>query len=160
MKSLLTKILFSSIISVGVGFSFAERCFATLGADADSIVNDRTKLALDRSEPKKFSNFKAEEMVAKGLRVRQFVSPSGRVFALAWSGRVDSQLPQLLGSYSKDVQEYEQAHPKRAGRIPYRRVDAGRVVLEFWDTLRKVEGKAIVPALAPANVTAKDIQIK
>ena len=66
--------------------------------------------------------------------VLQFASTeTGKIFAVSWTGRFNDQINQLLGDYAADLQKYDQQHPPRSGRIHYRKVNAGRVVLEFWD---------------------------
>jgi hypothetical protein len=130
---------------------------AALGGKADTIEKDKKTLNLANAVARSTKSFRFEEMVSsdakKKFKVRQFISENGNIFAVAWSGNIDTQLDSLLGEYAADFAKQEADHPPRKGRIPFRRVVAGRVVLEFWNELRRVQGKAYVPALLPEGVT-------
>jgi Protein of unknown function (DUF2844) len=136
---------------------------AALGGKAASINSDVKNLNMVTGTSRTTDSFKFEEAVLKTsnktLKVRQFFTNSGNVFAVAWSGRPDTQLKTLLGSYASDFSKRELAHPPRSGRIPYRKVNTGTVVVEFWDTLRKTQGKAYVPSLMPNEVKAEQINM-
>ncbi len=101
--------------------------------------------------------FRRLESGTEHARVRQFASMrDNRVFAVTWTGRRDEKVHTLLGVYKNDLHDYEQNHPPRAGRIHYRKVDAGRVVFEFWDLPKMVKGRAYLPAQMPAGVSTED----
>jgi hypothetical protein len=89
------------------------------------------------------------------VSVREFATPSGVVFAVAWSGLAMPDLGTLLGVHHADYR----AAAKRgaAGRGP-RRVEAAQVVVETWGHARNLRGRAWLPALLPAGVNVDDLQ--
>ena len=137
---------------------FSSIAKAELGGTVSSVEADRGRFALEKGQLKTFSTFKVQELVSDKIKIRQFFNNDGIVFGVAWTGPIDTQLLPLLGTYSQDYQKAELSRPlTRKGRIPYRKVQADRVVVETWNMLRKVQGKAYVPALLPANVKAEKI---
>lgn len=120
---------------------------ATLGGNEGPVAVAKTKT---------FTNFRRlEDSTGK---LAQFTATStGKVFAVFWKGRNADTIMPALGEYATDLQTYEQQHPHRAGRIPYRKVNAGRVIFEFWDLPKMVKGRAYVPRLMPPGLTADDI---
>jgi hypothetical protein len=89
--------------------------------------------------------------------VREFISPSGVVFAVAWSGLANPDLSILLGSYNG---EYENAlkntHRKHGRRS--RSVQSDRVVVEHWGHMRSLGGRAYDPSHVPGGVSLEEIQ--
>jgi hypothetical protein len=153
--------VFPGFAILGLAFLFllSSLAKAELGGTVSSIDADQGKFALKKGELKQFSTFKMQELVSDKIKIRQFFSNNGTVFGVAWTGRVDTQLIPLLGTYAQDYQKAEIANPlKRKGRIPYRKVQGGSVTVETWDMLRRVQGKAYAPSLLPAHVTADKIK--
>ena len=46
------------------------------------------------------ANYQIQELTSVATVVREFFTPSGIVFAVAWSGLVHADLSALLGSYA------------------------------------------------------------
>lgn len=92
---------------------------------------------------------------ASGTSVREFVSPSGTVFAVAWDGPLTPDLHQLLGTYFNRLQQAAQV--KRARRAPLVIHDED-LVIEAGGHMRSFRGRAYLPQLAPAGVDLQSIK--
>jgi hypothetical protein len=89
--------------------------------------------------------------------VREFIAPSGIVFAVTWNGIARPDLSILLGSYNG---EYESAL-NRTARVHGRRsrsIRTDRVVVEHWGHMRDLSGRAYDPSLIPGGVSLEEIQ--
>lgn len=132
---------------------------ATLGEPAITIAKDRK--ALSGLSRKLVSNarYRMQEMASgtTSAVIREYVSPSGVVFAVAWNGLVQPDLKVLLGSYHED---YSKALYRRA-RNPGRRemkLASDRLVVETWGHMRNLQGRAYLPALLPEGVNLDEIR--
>ncbi len=88
----------------------------------------------------------------EGVKVRQFVSFTGLVFAVAWDGPVLPDMERLLGP---QFPLYQNALQQRKRNV---RVDTPSLSLESGGMMRAFVGRAYLPDQLPANVTAVDIQ--
>jgi hypothetical protein len=93
-----------------------------------------------------------------GTRVREYVSPAGTVFGVTWRGPFRPDLQQLLGPYFDEFQEAAQAaRHKAGGRAPIVIVRPGLVV-ELGGRPHAFFGRAYVPGLLPAGVSADELE--
>ena len=130
---------------------------ATLGEPAESISVDSRALSAARQGVTTRNRYTVEEVVSDANVVREYLTPSGIVFAIAWNGLSHPDLTPLLGSY---VAEYRQAlrkTPRTPGRRHFR-VRADRVVVEKWGHMRNLQGRAYDPALIPPGVSIDEIK--
>ena len=130
---------------------------ATLGEPAASVESDRKALSAQPRTPTARGSYTVQEVVSDANTVREYVSSSGVVFAVAWNGLTHPDLTPLLGSY---VGDYRQALQKTK-RTPGRRslaVKGDRVVVEKWGHMRNLQGRAYVPALIPSGVSIDEIK--
>ena len=88
----------------------------------------------------------------EGMKVRQFLSATGLVFAVAWDGPVLPDMERLLGGY---FPLYQNALQLRRRSV---RVDTPSLVLESGGMMRAFVGRAYLPDQLPAGVSAVDIQ--
>jgi hypothetical protein len=132
--------------------------WAALGGNAASIQADQAHMQASlRTVPA--ASYSVQEMkTAAGAVVREYVSPQGQVFAVAWHGPWPPDMRQLLGNYfDQYVQARKQQGSPRIGRKPLVINEPGLVV-ESGGHPRSFIGKAYVPAMLPAGVKAEDIQ--
>jgi hypothetical protein len=129
--------------------------YAVLGGPADSVTADQARMG-GHLASSKGPNFTVEQVsTSSGTVVNEYVSPAGTVFAVSWRGPRPPDLSQLLGSY---FAEYQAAAAQvRPQRRPLK-VTTGTVVVEAAGHMRDLRGRAYVPSLIPAGVTADDIQ--
>lgn len=128
---------------------------AALGEPEASVARDREALRMELRPPASQAGATVHELRAPGATVRQFVSPSGTVFAVAWSGGEAPDLPTLLGAYHD---EYRAAAAVRPALRGPRRVETARIVVETWGRQRDLHGRAWIPSLVPAGVTLDDVR--
>jgi Protein of unknown function (DUF2844) len=96
------------------------------------------------------------EIATTGTVVREYVSPAGVVFGVAWEGQFQPDFLHLLGPY------YEQAKQAASGQPRTRRapivIDTPGLVFQQTGHLRSFHGIAYIPQLLPAAVQASDIR--
>jgi hypothetical protein len=95
-----------------------------------------------------------ETRAASGTTVKEFVSPSGVVFAITWRGPVMPDLQQALGRYF----ERYTAGDNHNGGLHRRMVNESDLVVQSSGRMRAFIGRAYVPQLLPAGVTVDQIQ--
>ena len=87
-----------------------------------------------------------------GTTVREFVSQTGTVFAVAWQGPSIPDLRQVLGMYfAPYAQAAQAAQRKRAGHGPLRIEEPGLVVEQSGHP-RAFTGRAYVPHFVPLGI--------
>jgi hypothetical protein len=95
---------------------------------------------------------------SNGSVIREFISPEGLVFGVAWQSPRMPNLTQLLGSNITELQVTLQSRtpgpPSRAPLI----VQTPRLVFVSGGHLRSFHGYAYVPGLVPAGVSPGVVQ--
>jgi hypothetical protein len=132
----------------------AVPAFAVLGGDVPSIQADQARLRASLRIVATQQYTMHEMQTPSGTRIRQFVSPSGTVFAVTWQGMAPD-LQQLLGGYFDQYLQAAQAQPRRRGRGI--RVDTGDFVLESGGHMRFVAGRAFLRSQVPSGVSIDQI---
>jgi hypothetical protein len=132
--------------------------WAALGQPATSVERDRTMMKGQlRSRPA--SGYSVETIIAGGLTIREYVSPDGFVFAVAWKGTGGPDLPLLLGDY---FEEYRDGLTTARNRTPRVRkplaLKTAHLIVERGGHSRSLWGRAFLPAALPPGVTLQDIQ--
>ena len=134
----------------------AGSAYAGLGGDAASALADGTELH-GAVHSVSLPLYDVEEITADtGMRVREYVNRNGVVFAVSWSGPVLPDLQRLLGTH---YVEYTTAlaalnHPGLRRSV---RVALPGLIVESGGHLRAYAGRARLPALIPAGVSAADL---
>jgi hypothetical protein len=93
-----------------------------------------------------------------GTVVREYVSPAGKVFAVAWQGPFFPDMQQLLGSYfdqySAAIKANKEAH---LGRHPLSLQLPGLVV-QMNGYMRAYHFRAYIPEQVPAGVKEEELR--
>jgi len=131
--------------------------YATLGGSADSVESDRTALAAVRHSETPGTGYTVHEFAYNGTTVREYVSPQGIVFAVAWNGNRSPDLTTLLGSYANEYQNALQNTPHQPG-VRHSSIMSDNVVVQRWGQLHNLQGRAYAPALIPTGVTIDEIK--
>ena len=84
--------------------------------------------------------------------MRQFVSLTGLVFAVAWNGPLLPDMERLLGGH---FQLYQNALQQRKRSV---RVDTPSLSLESGGMMRAFVGRAYLPDQLPVGVKAVELQ--
>jgi hypothetical protein len=128
---------------------------AELGGDVSGIQADQERMKGTRKVSTTAAYSVHEIQAATGTKVREFVSPAGTVFAVAWEGPSTPDLRQLLGQY---FDQYARAiQNKRAGRAPLS-IRNGNLVVEAHGHMRSFSGRAFLPAMMPQSVATESIK--
>jgi hypothetical protein len=150
-------IIYLTVTVLAVSLGAPQAAYATLGEKSDSISMDRKAISARLRATTSHSKYTVQEVANSAVAVREYVTPSGIVFGVAWNGVVQPDLTVLLGSYAGDYQQAREKQPQKHGQ---RRaaVKGSRVVVETWGQMRNLQGRAYDPALIPEGVTADDIR--
>jgi hypothetical protein len=128
--------------------------FGSLGGDESSVQVDRAQTN-GRLEVARVPRYAVHEIrVPSGTVVREYVSPSGKVFGVAWKGPTMPDLRQVLGPY---FDRYVEAAAKRTTRGPVLIRQPGLVV-QSSGHMRAFAGFAYVPEALPEDVGAEEIR--
>jgi hypothetical protein len=91
-----------------------------------------------------------------GQKVREFVSPDGNVFGVAWDGPFQPDLQQVLGSYFETMKQAVSAQ-QRHGHGPIS-IESSTFVFQQGGNARNFHGRAYVPAMVPQGVDVTEIR--
>ena len=166
-------------LKVGFFFGFSsyvcpDLSHAHLGGDLASIEADRKSLQALSVTGTTQSNvqaitllFSVHEMITAGVKVRQYVSPSGSVFGLAWNGPHHPDLSVLLGGYHSEFKKSLESHQERLSKQGRsrghhgprsQRLHSENIRISMSGHLRSFRGSAYVPSLLPAGVSPHEIR--
>ena len=149
-------------LCLGLGLSVAilaavQRAEAVLGESADSVDSDTRILSAVRGATTARDGYTVHEVSSGATTVREYVSPAGTVFAVAWNGLAHPDLTLLLGAYAGEYENALQQTPRKRGQRTLR-VQANRVVVEKWGHIRNLQGRAYAPDLIPPGVSIDAIK--
>ena len=131
--------------------------WAVLGKYESSVSGDQQDMkSEDRVQD--FQAYKVHELTSSnGTTVREYVSPKGLVFGVAWQGPFMPNMEQLLGSYVTNLQtaSKSQTQVRHLRGLIVRTNDfvfASGGHMRFW------MGSAFVPSLVPSNVSVEVVR--
>lgn len=156
------RVILTAVLSVVAVFVVvAPSCFASLGGDATSVAADQAQLH-GSLQTRQMQSFTVHEIRLRtgtaNSVVREYVSPTGKVFAVTWQGPMLPNMRQLLGPYFQQFADVVQAQASSSrARRPLNIVQPDFVVQLSGHT-RSFSGKAYLPQMLPAGVQAADIQ--
>jgi hypothetical protein len=128
---------------------------AALGGDTGSIQADQVHMkgGLRVTRAQAFSVHAIQ--VPSGTVVREFVSPAGKVFAVAWQGPSLPDLRQLLGSYFEQFQQAAQTNRRGHGPLI---IEQPGLVVQSGGHMRSFVGRAYIPDMVPEGVRLEEIR--
>ena len=138
-------------------FATAYRAHATLGESTDSVESDREALSAVGGAITVHNGYTVHNLSSESNAIREYVSPSGVVFAIAWNGLVYPDLTGLLGSYAAEYKEALRQTPREPG-VRHLAVKTDHVVVQKWGHMRNLQGRAYVPGLIPPGVSINEIK--
>jgi hypothetical protein len=139
-----------------MSLAISRQANAALGEGADSIEKDRKALSARQRATTSTARYTVQEVASDATVVREFLTPPGVVFAVAWNGLVHPDLTTLLGSYAPEYKVAKRQLPRRHGQ-KRTQVKGERVVVETWGHMRNLQGRAYVPTLVPSGVNLNEI---
>jgi hypothetical protein len=135
--------------------AYAGFAHAALGGLAQQFSDDGMT-AVSTASTTASNYVMRDTTLATGTHVREYLSGSGVVFALAWNGPVQPNLKALLGKYF-DTMVSESAKTPRAGRSPLA-INLPELVINSGGHMRAFEGSAWVPADLPPGFRTDQVQ--
>jgi Protein of unknown function (DUF2844) len=128
---------------------------AELGGTVATVQNDQVQMKGTRRITT-MANYSVHEIQAEsGAKVREFVSPAGTVFGVAWDGPWKPDMKQILGShFDQYVQAIQSKRPRR-GAVS---IQEPGLVVESSGHMRSFSGRAYVPQMVPQNVDPSTIK--
>jgi hypothetical protein len=143
--------------------ALASTAYAALGGDESSVQNDRVQMkAAKPAAVQSTQNYTVHEITTGyGTVVREYLTPDGKVFGVAWRGPFMPNLQQLFGSYydefvqnAKAAREAQVVHSRGAPL----RVEQPDLVVHSAGRVRAYAGQAYLPGLLPAGVDPESIK--
>ncbi len=133
---------------------------ATLGGDAATVEQDLTHFRAMRMSARSATAtppaYTVQQMqLPGGINVREYVSASQKVFAVAWDGPRIPDVRQLLGAYYPRYVESAKAAAR--GHRPVERRDADLVIRTSGHP-RAFRGIAYLPQQVPPGVDPSELQ--
>jgi len=137
--------------------------WATLGDNAASVLTDQARMKGTLHSTDNGTYVVHEITMASGAKVREFVSPAGAVFGVAWDGQFPPDFQQLLGPYYQQVQQASAQAKQNAEGAPRQRrgpvaVDSPGLVFSQTGHVRSFHGQAYIPQMLPQGVKPSDIR--
>jgi Protein of unknown function (DUF2844) len=142
--------------------------WATLGDNAASVLADQARMKGTLHSIDKSAYVVHEITTPAGAKVREYISPGGAVFGIAWDSQLPVDLQQLLGPYYQQAKQVRQAREKAAQQastqdVPQPRrapvvVNTPGLVLYQSGHLHSLHGIAYIPQLIPQGVQASAIR--
>jgi hypothetical protein len=148
----------ATLVTLMVNLAAAMPAWASLGGDEASVQADQLHMQGTRTTKVAASYTVHEIQAASGTVVKEYLSPEGTVFAVAWQGPWLPDLRQLLGSY---FEQYRTAVQSRSGARLARKpvmIDQPGLVVQIGGHIRAFSGRAYLPEMLPTGVRAEDIQ--
>jgi hypothetical protein len=134
--------------------SFSLPASAVLGGDATSVTNDQVRMqATLRSVQNQ--GYTMHELSAPSGTIREYVTPQGKVFGIAWQSQSRPDFQQLLGTYFQQFIEAGKNHRRGDGPLV---IEQPGLVIHSGGHMRAFFGKAYVPDMLPQGVTADAIK--
>jgi len=145
--------------------ALSTSAFAALGDNAASVLQDQARMRGSLRSTDHHAYVMHEITASTGAKLREYVSPAGQVFGVAWEGQFPPNFQQVLGPYYQQAQEaitQQKADAEANGQVPRRRgpayVNTPGLVLVQGGHMHSYHGQAYIPQLLPQGVTPSDIR--
>ncbi len=145
------------LLPAGAGHLWAE-----LGGDANTVAADQRQMQGAGRIVRMSLDYAIHEYEANsGTLVREYVSPDGKVFGVAWRGPFLPDFQQIFGAYyqqfAQGAEASRNAGPRRSHNAPLT-VEEPELVVHSAGHARAYAGFAYVPGLVPPGVDPKEIR--
>ncbi len=152
---------YSLVLCLGLSLAtlaIGQQAQAVLGESSDSVASDRRALSAVQRGTQVRNRYTIQEIASDSTALREYISPAGIVFGIAWNGLAYPDLTPLLGSYASEYHAALKQMPRKQGQKRRQVVKTDRVVVEKWGHMRNLQGRAYVPALIPPGVSVDEIK--
>ncbi len=144
-----------------MGFLWATCANATLGKNEDSIEVDRTHFHWVNLGKVNQGSYNVITLKGAACTLREYTTPEGVIFGIAWTGYHHPDLEVLLGEYRGQFKSMSEAESKKSGRKKgkrHRTLHSEQLHVEHGGHMRNYTGKAYDPTLVPKDVKVEVIQ--
>lgn len=129
--------------------------YGELGGNVASVQSDQEQMKGTRRVTTNAAYSVHEIQAETGTTVREFVSPTGTVFGVAWQGPFKPDMRQLLGPYFDQYVQAIQNKRPRHGAVSIRQPG---LVVESGGHMRSFSGRAYLPGMTPQSVDPSTIK--
>jgi len=131
---------------------------ATLGGSVDSLETDKITIHSAKTIAKTSAPlYSIHEIESESLKVREYVSQNGTVFAITWAGNRHPDLEPLLGSYAGEFRGIDASTPRKQG-ARNRMLSSHRLRVQTFGHMRHLRGRAFDPQLVPEGVAVHELE--
>jgi hypothetical protein len=134
---------------------------ATLGEPEASIDNVRRATRMTRSPGIRrnagSATYTVHELKSAGGTIREYVSASGVVFAVTWTGHRSPELKTILGNYEGEYRTLARSHRRARGQRGLS-LSSTRLIATRGGHMRRLSGRFLATHLIPTGVNTNDIQ--
>jgi hypothetical protein len=132
---------------------------ASLGGDASTVDRDRVQIRGSLLRIMRADTHVMHEMLTpSGVVVREYLSPTGMVFAVSWQGAWTPDLQQVLGTYyGRYMQRAQEIQRARRSRGPVS-VQDDDFVIQVSGHQRSFSGVAYLPGRMPAGFNFQSVR--
>ncbi len=141
---------------MAVLLALALPAWAALGEQQTSIQADQAHMRAALRIINAGTHTVHELQAPNGPTVREYVSASGKVFAIAWQGPSHPDFRQLLGSYYDQFQQALEQRERR-GHGPVN-IQLPGLVFQSGGHMGALSGRAYLPDQLPAGLRAESIR--
>jgi hypothetical protein len=134
---------------------FCLPAFATLGENVTSVQSDQVHMKGSVRVTQNAAYSVHEIRAEPGVVVKEYASPEGKVFAVAWQSPGHPDMHQLLGAY---FNQYAQAIRTKTSRRGPLLIQQSGLVIQIRGHARAFAGKVYIPQMLPQGVRPETIQ--
>ena len=156
LKSRLDARSFLACLGVMLGVALSPGIAdAALGDPEASVSIDAAQLQASIKSSANRVGYRVHEIqLPSGTLLREFVSPDGNVFGVAWKGRYPPNLQQALGKYFDSyLSGAKLAHADRT----HLQIQGSDLVVQVQARMRAYSGRAYIPAAVPSSFNLGDL---
>ncbi|HXC31506.1 MAG TPA: DUF2844 domain-containing protein [Verrucomicrobiae bacterium] len=147
-----------ALLLAAVAFAASVPARASLGGDTASVRDDQAKLQGALQTTTNGTYTVHEIQAASGIVVREYVSPSGAVFAVTWHGPRHPDLRQVLGAYFDPFTQAVQAQRAVRHGLGPRVIQQAGFTVVLSGHMGALSGTAYLPQSFPAGIRAEEIR--
>ena len=128
---------------------------ATLGEPEITVQNDMDRAHASMKSSQDRTAYRVHEItLPSGTSLREFVAPSGMVFAISWQGPIRPDLRQALGQYFEPFVSAPRANFADRRHL---QIQQGDLVVRMSGHMRALSGRAYLVSAIPSGVSIGDL---
>jgi hypothetical protein len=130
---------------------------ADLGGDESKISDENRNHKVKSHKRKSMTGYAVHEITMDSTVVKQYVTSSGKIFAVSWQGMRVPDLKTLFGAY---YTEYENEKAQTKVKKGHRSIGmtTSNLVVSQGGTMRDMHGFAYLPSALPHGLKIEDLK--